>query len=116
MRIRFIQNFKNRRTVGGGGICPQTPALFLPPAISTLSNTFLAVKYFLLKKNKITTVNALLLFLTFAPIFYLKLCIFVGGGARIFLDPRRMQAAGYPSYATETNLKYDFFLEFFEHL
>jgi len=42
---------------------PQTPAFFLPLTITTLSSSFLALKrvLFLSKRNKITTVNVLLL-------------------------------------------------------
>jgi len=52
---------------GGWELCPQTPALLLPPTITTLSSSFLALKCGLLPSKKKTI---------FAPIFHFKLCGF----------------------------------------
>jgi len=89
MRI-LKKTVKNRLSVGGpapnpvclqrlGRLRPQTPTLLLPPTITALLSSFLALNafYFPHKKNKITTVNVLfLLHPHFCTYFYFKLCSF----------------------------------------
>jgi len=74
---------------------PQTPAILLPPTITTLSSSLLSLNAFHYpsKKSRITPVNVLLLFLPhFSTYFSLQSLQFLltgGVGARIFLAPGR---------------------------
>jgi len=74
---------------GGWELCPQTPKMLLPPAITTLSSSSLThnTLYCPLKEEKITTVNVLLLLLShFLNLFItLNSVDFVEGGAKILL-------------------------------
>jgi len=79
----FGKNAKNRLSDGGSapeplfasggwGFRPQTTALLLPPTMTTLSNSFLALNAFYYPQKK----KKFCFFQAFVPIFHFKLCSF----------------------------------------
>jgi len=70
---------------GGRGLRPQTPTLLLPPTITTLSSSFLALNavYYLQKRTNFAYSKFL------QPFFTSNYVVFVAGGAKIFLAPGR---------------------------
>jgi len=116
----LLENFLPTPLVGGSapkppfasgswGFYVQTSALLFLPIVTTLSSLFLTltVFYFPWKKNKITTVNVLLLLLShFSTYFSFKLFRFCCLGAQEYFFP---QGAGYPSYATGYFLFFDYY-------
>jgi len=97
MRI-FWKKYKNRLSVGSPvchrrlGILPPDPRFLLPPAITTVSNSFLALNMVYYPKKGQNTYSKCSAFASTAllHLFFIKnFVVFVEGSARIFLAPGR---------------------------